>query len=301
MSAHVLGFAISYGAALLRNGAVVRHTCDESSCQNPDHWLVGERLQNIADYAARRGLAGHSLADVRGAAVAAGVLLAAVLAPIAHAEGPGVGLCEGADMDVQVCAEDTTTDAGRVGIKFVPSGGAAPAPRIDPEVLARRAVDSMRLDGPAVASSRAAGTHLVGMPMWMWTTPSPNTFGPITAFATAGGVTVTATAKVTSVRWVMGDGATVTCAGPGTPYQARYGAQMSPTCGHRYTKAEHQGSATATWRWKWSAPALFDAGTLTETRHRPRGAPADRQGRGERAAATHHAPRVLTTTLTTPP
>ncbi|MEU7031411.1 ATP/GTP-binding protein [Streptomyces sp. NPDC046275] len=256
------------------------------------------------------------------------MLLTAVLAPAAYADGPGGGVCEGGDMEVTVCAADgtvtggsagssgTTTPAGtgggssssssappctyeklapqppadnlaweghtseegavyrvncpstgRVGVVFVPSGGATPAPRIDPEVLARRAVDSMRLDGPRVASPRSGGTYLVGMPMWMWVTPSPNTFGPVSASATAGGVTVTATAKVTSVRWVMGDGASVTCAGPGTVYQARYGAQMSPTCGHRYTKAaEHQGSATATWAVEWSAPALGDSGTLTETR-----------------------------------
>ncbi|MEV0449818.1 ATP/GTP-binding protein [Streptomyces sp. NPDC050600] len=156
---------------------------------------------------------------------------------------------------------------GRVGVVFVPSGGAAPAPRIDPEVLARRAVASMRLDGPTVASPRTAGTYLVGMPMWMWVTPSANSFGPVSASATAGGVTVTATAKVTSVRWEMGDGSTVSCAGPGTPYQDGYGARMSPTCGHRYTKAaEHQGSATATWTVEWSAPALGDTGDLTETR-----------------------------------
>ncbi|MFD3715992.1 hypothetical protein [Streptomyces sp. NPDC058677] len=80
MSAHVLGWAIHHSAAALRDGVVVRHTCDESSCQNPDHWLVGERLQNIVDYTARRGLAGHALADVRGAAGRAVAVRDAILA-----------------------------------------------------------------------------------------------------------------------------------------------------------------------------------------------------------------------------
>ncbi|MFJ3099594.1 ATP/GTP-binding protein [Streptomyces hydrogenans] len=165
---------------------------------------------------------------------------------------------------------------GRFGVVFVPSGAAAPAPRIDPEVLARRTVDSMRLDGPAVASPRAAGTYVIGMPMWMWTTPSPTTFGPVSASASAGAVTVTATARVTSVRWDMGDGTTVTCAGPGTPYTADQGKAMSPTCGHRYEHVSdvgpdqrYKGSATSTWTIEWEAPALGDAGTLTETRQTP--------------------------------
>ncbi|MFJ2060287.1 ATP/GTP-binding protein [Streptomyces sp. NPDC087908] len=125
----------------------------------------------------------------------------------------------------------------------------------------------MRLDGPAVASPRTAGRYLIGVPMWMWVTPSPATFGPTSASATAGGVTVTATAKVTQVRWTMGDGTTVTCGGPGTPYQARFKAEMSPTCGHRYTKTgEHQGHAVATWTVEWTAAALGDNGSFTETR-----------------------------------
>ncbi|MER5740463.1 ATP/GTP-binding protein [Streptomyces sp. NPDC002262] len=156
---------------------------------------------------------------------------------------------------------------------FIPDTTDAPAPDepvIDPAVLARRAVDSMRLDGPTVASPRAAGRYLIGMPMWLWATPTPSTFGPVSASASAGAVTVTATAKVTSVRWVMGDGTTVTCAGPGTPYKTGYGAKDSPTCGHRYTRpAEYSGTATTTWTVTWEAPALGDTGTTTETRETP--------------------------------
>ncbi|MFC8593205.1 ATP/GTP-binding protein [Streptomyces atroolivaceus] len=167
-------------------------------------------------------------------------------------------------------------DSGRGGVVFVPDGqGGQAAPTIDPEIVARKAAASMRLDGPKVASPRAAGTYVVGMPMWMWATPSPTTFGPATASATAGGVTVTATAKVTTVRWAMGDGTTVTCHGPGTPYRKSQEVTSSPDCGHLYERpsSEQPGgryrgtaTATATWTVTWAAPALNDGGTFTETR-----------------------------------
>ncbi|MEV3898344.1 ATP/GTP-binding protein [Streptomyces anulatus] len=153
--------------------------------------------------------------------------------------------------------------------------GQAPdaAPVIDPEAVARRAAASMKLEGPAVASPRAAGKYLVGMPMWMWAAPSPSTFGPVSASATAGSVTVTATAKVSQIVWAMGDGTTVTCHGPGTPYTPEQGKNMSPDCGHRYQRSasdkpngRYQGTATATWSIAWTAPTLGDEGEFTETR-----------------------------------
>ncbi|MFJ8770236.1 ATP/GTP-binding protein [Streptomyces clavifer] len=156
--------------------------------------------------------------------------------------------------------------------------GQAPdaAPVIDPEAVARRAVASMRLDGPRVAGPRAAGTYVVGMPMWMWAAPSPATFGPVSATATAGGVMVTATARVTSVRWSMGDGAVVTCHGPGTPYVKSREVTTSPDCGHLYERPSYEepggryrGTATSTWTIAWTAPALGDGGRFTETRPTP--------------------------------
>lgn len=163
---------------------------------------------------------------------------------------------------------------GRVELVWIADGAAAPqAPQIDPEVVARRAVDSMLLDGPAVASPRSAGRYVVGMPMWLWVDQSSTTYGPATATATAGGVTVTATAKVSSIRWDMGDGTTITCTGPGTRYDASMGKSPSPDCGHRYESASdgqkdgrYQGRATATWAVEWTAPALGDGGEFTETR-----------------------------------
>ncbi|MBV9024686.1 MAG: hypothetical protein JO362_13045 [Streptomycetaceae bacterium] len=66
VTAHVLGWVIEYGHQALRSGAVVRHLCDESSCQQPTHWVSGARVDNIKDYYARSHRAGHALGDVRG-------------------------------------------------------------------------------------------------------------------------------------------------------------------------------------------------------------------------------------------
>ncbi|MFI8992185.1 hypothetical protein ACIG63_45870 [Streptomyces antimycoticus] len=80
VTAHVLGYVIEYGLQTLRADDVVRHTCDEASCQNSRHWTAGTRQDNIADYHARRDRAGHALADVRGPAGRAMAIREAILA-----------------------------------------------------------------------------------------------------------------------------------------------------------------------------------------------------------------------------
>lgn len=145
------------------------------------------------------------------------------------------------------------------------------AAAVDPAQLAQEAVDKMKLEGPDIASPRAAGKYTVGVPMWMWVHQSATTYGPNTASASAGGMTVTATAKVSQIEWRMGDGATVTCTGPGTPYSASDGMAQSPTCGHVYSKTsadgtggKYQVAATSTWTINWQGGG--QNGQLVETR-----------------------------------
>ncbi len=149
--------------------------------------------------------------------------------------------------------------------------GQPPASQVDPRELARRAVASMTLLGPDIASPRPAGKYTVGVPMWMWVKQSPTTYGPNTASATAGGITVTATARVSEIVWTMGDGASVACNGPGTPYKSSDGMTQSPTCGHVYAKTSagvRNGTfavtATSTWTINWHGGGQADR--LTEVR-----------------------------------
>ncbi|MFJ3817746.1 hypothetical protein [Streptomyces sp. NPDC090056] len=83
---------------------------------------------------------------------------------------------------------------------------------------------------------------------------------------------MTATAKVTRIVWDMGDGKSVTCTTPGTPYRAEFGKQPSPDCGHRYTAPSSTAStgkyhvtATSTWTIDWQA-TTGQTGQLIETR-----------------------------------
>ncbi|WP_369383260.1 ATP/GTP-binding protein [Streptomyces sp. cg36] len=123
----------------------------------------------------------------------------------------------------------------------------------------------MTLLGPDVASPRASGRYTVGVPMWMWVNQSATTYGPNTASATAGGVTVTATAKVSRIVWAMGDGSSVTCNGPGTPYTSSQDMAQSPTCGHLYAKTSARAqsgrfpvTATSTWTIDWQGGGQAD-------------------------------------------
>ncbi|MEV5762681.1 ATP/GTP-binding protein [Streptomyces tendae] len=169
----------------------------------------------------------------------------------------------------QVCVTDGQD--GLIDIQFVGADPGQGPPAVDPAVVAQQVVDKMRLEGPDIASPRAAGRYTVGVPLWMWVNQSATTYGPNTASASAGDVTVTATAKVSKIVWQMGDGSTVTCAGPGTPYTGSSAMVESPTCGHRYsaTSADAPGgrysvTATSTWTIDWQGGG--QSGQLEEIR-----------------------------------
>ncbi|MFJ5681047.1 ATP/GTP-binding protein [Streptomyces sp. NPDC093097] len=163
-------------------------------------------------------------------------------------------------------------ETGRIGVLFVPKGGNPAQPAVDPETVARRAVESMKLTGPDIGIvPKPSGRGLVGMPVWMWTAKSPETYGPNRASATAGATTVTATARVTQIVWTMGDGQSVTCTTAGTPYKPSYGKATSPDCGYLYRHpsndqpgGKYTVTATSTWTIEWAGAG--QSGQLTQTR-----------------------------------
>jgi len=144
-----------------------------------------------------------------------------------------------------------------MGITPIYWARSTPAP-VDPAVLAQEAVASMQLRAIRIGMvpEEAPGSMgIVGVPAWLWVDgPDAQTFGPASSSASAGGVTVSARAKVSKLVWNMGDGGAVTCVSAGTVFKAGDGGKRSPDCGYTYSK---QGTytirATSTWAITWTA------------------------------------------------
>jgi len=134
--------------------------------------------------------------------------------------------------------------AGEVMYVWVEPKGAA-------EQVARSLLAQMQLE-PITMGMTPFGSDpvaLVGLPVWMWVEqPTRTTWGPATI--RAGGVSLTA--KVTSVRWDMGDGTKLDC-GLGTRWVYGDGAKSSPDCGHTYVaQGTYTIRATSHWAARWS-------------------------------------------------
>jgi hypothetical protein len=139
-------------------------------------------------------------------------------------------------------------------------------PELSPAEVARLARNQLRLPAPAPAAN-PAGIQLVNLPTWLWLTSGWET---VTATASVPGVTITATAHPSAVTWEMGDGALVTCTGPGTPYRATNDPRSpSPDCGHTYRRssAAQLGGAypvqvVVHWSVRWAGAG--ESGTFPE-------------------------------------
>ncbi|MGI5188645.1 hypothetical protein ACQEVI_10955 [Promicromonospora sp. CA-289599] len=135
-----------------------------------------------------------------------------------------------------------------------------PGTEVDFEALAQRAVESIGIEPVTIGivpEDEPGRVGIVGMPVWMWVQePGPTTYGPGVGEATAGAVTVTASARVVRIVYDMGDGTKVACTGPGTPYEDRYGIAESPDCGHQYDRQGDPYTVTATSYWvaDWQGP-----------------------------------------------
>jgi hypothetical protein len=88
IAAHLYAYQLEHGLfadrALSGIDVVVRHRCDEASCQNPRHLQLGTTADNVEDYNARRWRHDSPLGDARGAAGRARAIRTAI-----RAAGPG--------------------------------------------------------------------------------------------------------------------------------------------------------------------------------------------------------------------
>lgn len=139
------------------------------------------------------------------------------------------------------------------------NSAAGPTPREVAEI----AIDRMGLRAIDIGITPEPGPNsvgLVGMPVWLWAEdPGPSTVGPMSSSASAGGITITATAELHHVEWDLGDGATIVCRTAGTPYEPSFGKGESPDCGHVYATASSRQphgtytvTATSDWVITWA-------------------------------------------------
>lgn len=148
-----------------------------------------------------------------------------------------------------------------------PNSGQGPTPR-DVAQLAIKQMNLRAIDIGITPRPGADSIGIVGMPVWMWAAnPDAHTVGPATASATAGGITVSATARIQRITWDMGDGHIVICTTAGTPYKASYENKKSPDCGHVYTTSsssnpDQRFTVTATSDWVITWAGAGQTGTI---------------------------------------
>jgi hypothetical protein len=176
------------------------------------------------------------------------------------------------DGAIWVCLREQDDRGGRFLIRYIWLPGTPDSVVVDPVTVAHQAVSTMQLGPPLIRTAPATGQiGLVNMPVWLWVTKTANTWGPIVRTATVPGLSVTATARVKAIDWSMGDGTTVRCDGPGTPYTKSMGTKASPDCGHRYAKTssklphcKYPVTAVARWEIAWVS-TLGDRGQISVT------------------------------------
>ncbi|MDT0331177.1 hypothetical protein [Nocardiopsis lambiniae] len=134
----------------------------------------------------------------------------------------------------------------------------------DPLTALEEAMASFELPEPKIATSPGTDSLvLVNTPLWLWV--EPEDWDAESVSAQLGSTSLTVSATPARTAWTMGDGSTVECEGPGTPFDASThdAASASPDCGHVYTSASDtaaEGAHTVTVRVLWDTEWSFSGG-----------------------------------------
>src|SRR5579884_505753 len=149
---------------------------------------------------------------------------------------------------------------------WVPTGPAA-APQVSPAVLAQQARSELPLPAPAIEMAPPTDRdQLVNVSSWLWVDPA--VWRSLSATATAGPLSATATAAPSEVVWQMGDGHTITCAGPGVPYDSSnptattYCSYTWPASSAGQPGGVYRVTATVYYQASWSASGAPGGGNF---------------------------------------
>lgn len=141
------------------------------------------------------------------------------------------------------------------------SNAAQAAAQVGPAVVAQEAVKQLAFGSPSIEMAPPDGSRqLVSVATWLWL--NPGTWQTLRASATVGTVTSTATATPSKVVWDLGDGDSVTCDGPGTPYSAS-DPQATTDCSYTWPgPGSFTVTATVYWTVTWTAIGVPGGGNL---------------------------------------
>ena len=135
----------------------------------------------------------------------------------------------------------------------------------DPHAVAIEAERYLALPLPQPHLS-PAGEQVVNLPTWLWIDAAD--WKPYSSTVDVPGVTVTVTATPTEIVWSTGDGATVDCQGPGSPFNGSP-ASSAAACTHTYLRSSagqpsesYPVSVTVVWNVSWAAVGAPGGGTL---------------------------------------
>ena len=159
----------------------------------------------------------------------------------------------------------------RVVLQFFANAAPIAPPPPDPAILAQEAIRRLTVPHPSIGVGPSREKLAVNLWTWLWI-DNP---GPLSATVTAGGVSVTATANLSTVTWSLGEPttvgdtyapgatATMTCQGTGTPPPPGYDWKAEPPCGYMYhwrSLKERTGgtgkwpiAATSNWNVTWAS------------------------------------------------
>ena len=169
----------------------------------------------------------------------------------------------------EVIFNDCNGGPTRYAVAPAAAAGAVVLPPPDPAVLAAQAISQLSVPMPSANVAPDPERLAVNFWTYLWTTDP----GPVTSTVELRGVSVTATAVLSSVDWVMGEPskaggpAEVTCTGAGSPPppDATFlvNSGPPPTCGYVYrlrsTAARTGGTerwpvtVTSTWSVTWTS------------------------------------------------
>ena len=143
----------------------------------------------------------------------------------------------------------------------------APDPATVARNLAEAALAQLRVQTPIARSNPANSLAVINIPTWLWV----ENWTPLTASASAAGVTATVTAEPVEMLWDPGDGSKpFTCRGPGVAYDLNRPARTQRTdCSFTYRQKAGRFNIGATQRWHLTYTATNgqrgDLGNITST------------------------------------